>query len=164
MTSTKAASMEEPRYSRGDLVSGVVLAALGVFIVLNASQWNYTSPDGPGPGFFPLWYGIAMIVFSLLLVGGNLLRRHHAAPSQPLNRTAILRALGAWAAFTLSVALLHVLGFAVSFALLTLFLVKVLYRRPLRVALLVAVCSAVGFYLVFSLALGVDLPTGILGF
>src|SRR5262249_47572898 len=45
----------------GDVISGAVLSALGLFIFLRAHQWDYSGPDGPGPGFFPTWYGLGMI-------------------------------------------------------------------------------------------------------
>ena len=53
---------------KGDVISGAVLAALGVFIITQARAWDYYTLDGPGPGFFPFWYGVAMVVLSLLLV------------------------------------------------------------------------------------------------
>lgn len=43
------------RLEQGDLASGAVLAGLGVYIVVQARRWEYVGPDGPGPGFFPLW-------------------------------------------------------------------------------------------------------------
>ena len=51
-----------------DVLSGAVLAGLGVFILSQALEWTYLGPDGPGPGFFPTWYGLAMIALSLGLV------------------------------------------------------------------------------------------------
>jgi len=74
------------------------------------------------------------------------------------------RSAAAWLAFAASVAACKVVGFAVSFALLTFFIVAVLYRRPLAVAATVAIAAAVGFQLVFAMALGVSLPSGMLGF
>jgi putative tricarboxylic transport membrane protein len=74
------------------------------------------------------------------------------------------RALLVWLAFAVSVALFNVVGFAIGFGLLVFFIVTVMYRRPLKVAAAVAVGSALGFYLVFPVALGVALPVGILGF
>ena len=61
-------------------------------------------------------------------------------------------------------ALLKVLGFAISFALFTFFVVAHLYRQPVKTALLISIGSSLGFYLVFALALNVSLPTGLLGF
>ena len=68
---------------RGDFWSGLALAALGAYIVTQARGWIYMGEDGPGPGFFPLWYGGAMVVLSLLLVAGTVLRQSTAshAPS-----------------------------------------------------------------------------------
>lgn len=156
--------MEGSRYSRGEVVSGAVLAGLGVYIVVEAWHWEYLTADGPGPGFFPLWYGIAMVVLALLLIGGNLLRRATAVHAAPVDWRKIGHAGITWTAFAVSVALLKPLGFLVSFALLTFFVVAGIYRRPLRSALAIAVGCSLGFYLVFPLALNVSLPVGMFGF
>lgn len=154
--------MEGSRFSSGEVVSGAVLAGLGTFIIIQARGWVYVDADGPGPGFFPIWYGIAMVALSLLLIAGSL--RKAPAAAQPVKWREISRALFTWAAFAGSVALLKVLGFLLSFGLLTLFVVAVMYRRPLRTALAAAAGCSIGFYLVFSLALNVSLPVGMFGF
>jgi putative tricarboxylic transport membrane protein len=134
---------------RADFWSGLALAALGGYIVYAARGWEYLGQDGPGPGFFPLWYGIAMLGLSLVLVltgkGGTGWRGSR-------------RAFAAWGAFAVSVAVLKLVGFLVSFALLTFFIVAVMYRRPPAIAALVAIGLAGGFYVVFPLTLGVALP------
>ena len=53
---------------KGDFWSGLALVALGAYIVKEAWAGNTWAWTVPGPGFFPLWYGGAMIVLSLLLV------------------------------------------------------------------------------------------------
>ena len=150
------------RRSSGDLWSGVALALLGVYIVAQAWQWDYSGPDGPGPGFFPLWYGVAMLALSGLLVASNL--RRAAQRGKPLDRRRIGRALGVWVALAVSVALFGALGFVASLALLTYFIAAVMYRKPAWTAATVAAAVAAGFYLVFDLALGLGLPSGMLGF
>jgi putative tricarboxylic transport membrane protein len=74
------------------------------------------------------------------------------------------RALGAWLALTVSIALLPKLGFAVSFALLAAFLIAALDRRRLWIALCVGVSTAAAFHLIFVTALGASLPSGPWGF
>jgi len=145
----------------GDVLSGLVLAALGIYVLIEARGWNYMSEEGPGPGFFPLWYGIAMVVLSLVLVLRSAI---NPAPGAPADWTAIGRALLAWAAFAGCVALMQPLGFLLSFALLTLFVVAVMYGRPLKIAMAAAVGNAVVFYFLFVLALDLSLPVGPLGF
>jgi len=155
-------SKEEMRLLRnGEFVSGAVLAALGVFIIMEAREWEYLGPDGPGPGFFPLWYGIGMLVLSVMLMVIHA-RQAPAPASRGMAGTG--RALATWAALVVCVALLKVLGFIVAFSLLALFIVRFLYRQPFGKALAVAVGGAVGFYLLFDVALNVALPAGMLGF
>jgi putative tricarboxylic transport membrane protein len=74
------------------------------------------------------------------------------------------RSLAVWAALAASVAAFKLLGFVLSFAALTLFIVAVMFRRRLAVAAAVAASMAAGFYLLFPLALGVQLPVGVFGF
>ena len=154
--------MEDRTRKPGDLWSGVALAALGLYIIIQAGQWEYLGPEGPGPGFFPLWYGVAMLALSALLIVSHLRRGY--ARGNAIDWTKLGRALSTWFALGVSVALFKPLGFVISFALLTYFIVAVMYRRPLKTAALAAVASAGGFYLVFDRALSVPLPVGVLGF
>ena len=144
---------------RGDFWSGLVLAGLGAYILSEASRWIYMGEDGPGPGFFPMWYGGAMLVLSLLLVAGTVLKR--AAPGKVPSMPELRRALTCWAAFAVCVALMKVVGFMVAFAALTWFIVSIMARQSQKVAIPIAVGGAVLFYLLFDLALEVSLPTGI---
>jgi putative tricarboxylic transport membrane protein len=147
----------------GDIVSGAALAGLGVFIITEARRWEYLGPDGPGPGFFPLWYGIALVALSALLIATSLARRARE-PGGAVNWRQIGRALAAWAGLTACVGLLKVLGFLLAFGLFTFFLVAVMYRRPVGTAAAVSIGMALGFYLLFPVALNVALPVGWLGF
>lgn len=158
--------MRSRRLATGDLVSGAVLAGLGGYIVVQARRWEYLGPDGPGPGFFPLWYGVAMLGLALVLMTRSAIRRPatEASPRSHAGVPRIPRALAGWAALAVCVGLLGVLGFLLAFALLTFFVTAVMYRRPVVPALAVAVGAALGFYLVFPLALNVALPVGLLGF
>lgn len=142
----------------GDFWSGLALVALGAYIVAEARGWTYMDADGPGAGFFPLWYGIAMVVLSLCLVvrslGGN------GASGASVWRDAA-RPFACWAALLVCVLLLKLTGFFVAFALLTWFVVAVMFRRPHRLAVPIALAGAVAFELVFDWGLGVGLPSGL---
>jgi putative tricarboxylic transport membrane protein len=138
-------------------VSGAVLAGLGIFIIVEARGWEYLGPDGPGPGFFPLWYGVCMVALSLFLAAMGF-AQSASGSAKAVEWREVGRALAAWAGLALCLGLLKVLGFLLAFGLFTFFLVAVMYRRPLGVAL------SAGFYLLFPLALNVGLPVGKLGF
>jgi len=147
----------------GEVISAAVLAVLGVYIVLQARAWNYSGPDGPGPGFFPIWYGLAMVGLALLLIGRTVLRADATASDTAGTRTN-RRGLATWIAFAAAIALMNTLGFIVSFGAFTFFLVAVMFRKPPLTAALTAISTAAVFYLTFPLALGVSLPKGVFGF
>ena len=145
----------KPFVRSGDFWSGIALAALGAYIVSEARRWTYVSDEGPGAGFFPLWYGSLMVVLSLVLVAQSVLR---AKPPAEMRWGDVRRALTAWAAFVACVAVMPWIGFIASFALLTWFVVAVMARRPQRVAIPVAIGFALFFYGLFDWALELSLP------
>ena len=149
----------KPFLRSGDFWSGLVLAALGAYILVQAHRWDYMTEEGPGAGFFPMWYGGLMLALSLLLVLGAVLKpsRGPAVPWKDVSRAMV-----AWVVFVASVALMPVLGFAISFALLSAFIVKVMCGERLRTALIVGIAGAAGFYALFELALDLSLPRGLL--
>lgn len=138
----------------GDFWSGLALGGLGAYIIVQAARWEYLGSDGPGPGFFPLWYGIAIAALSLALVISSLRTKEF----ESVEWAGAWRAFATWAVFAACVGLIKVVGFFASFGALTFFIVAVMYRRPLRVAAAVTAAIAVAFYVVFPLALGVGLP------
>src|SRR5262249_38116509 len=126
-------------FKKGDVISGAVLAALGVYIITQARAWDYYTLDGPGPGFFPFWYGVAMVVLSLLLIVNSARTGNDGESKGGMDWPATGRAMMTWLAFAVSVALMDFLGFLISFALLAFFLVAVIFRRPFTTAAVVAV-------------------------
>jgi putative tricarboxylic transport membrane protein len=138
--------------AKADFWSGLALAGLGAYIIAQAWGWEYLGQDGPGPGFFPLWYGIAIVALSLVLVISSFTR------TEVVDWSGAGRVLAAWGAFALAAAALKWLGFLVCFPALVFFIVAVMYRRPPAVAATVAVATTAAFYVIFPLALGVKLP------
>jgi putative tricarboxylic transport membrane protein len=128
-----------------DFWSGLALAGLGAYIIVEASRWEYLGEDGPGPGFFPLWYGLAMAALSAALVVSSVLRRER----ETVDWRGAGRAFALWLALAASVAAMKLVGFALALGALTFFVVAVMYRRPLRVAAAVALALGAGFYVLF---------------
>lgn len=157
-------STEGDKLRAGEIVSGLLLMALGVLVIVEARQWEYLTPEGPGAGFFPLWYGVALAALAALLIAVNLIPGRVAFVARSVKWRAAGRALAAWGALVATVTLLKPLGFVASFALLTFFIVFVMYRERLWVALALAAGLAAGFYVVFPVALGLALPAGPWGF
>lgn len=146
---------------RADIIAGFLLIGLGIFIILEAAKLDYTSEYGPGPGFLPLWLGIGFLALASPLVVISIARR---TEENKVPWRGIQRAMASWAGLVVAIVLLKRVGFVLSFTLLSAFLVLVVDRRSLFTALTVAICSALGFYLIFAVALGVPLPKGPWGF
>ena len=148
--------------NKADITAGVCLALFGVYVISVGSRLDYVSEVGPGPGFFPLWLGIGLVVFGAALIAASF----SGAPSgeNAPSWTTAGRSLIGWLGLMVSVALLGKLGFALSFVLLTTFFVAALDRRPILLAVGIGVGLAVAFQLIFVVALDVSLPTGWFGF
>src|SRR5437868_6557992 len=114
------------RRSSPDFWSGLALAALGAYVIVQARGWDYMTEDGPGPGFFPLWYGVGILACSAYLVAFSKETR--------ADWRGFARAFALWGAIALSVALLQLVGFAISFGALSFFIVAVMYWRPAALA------------------------------
>ncbi len=151
----------EPRIPKSDLVAALVLATVGGFILYKSTQLDYINEFGPGPGFLPLWLGIALLVLAIALLALTVMQPQTAVLSSWIE---VFRALTTWVVFMIAIALVDQLGFFLSFVLLTFFLVWVMNRRSPWLSLTVAMSSAVFFYVVFSWSLGISLPEGPLGF
>ncbi|MES2978556.1 MAG: tripartite tricarboxylate transporter TctB family protein [Pseudomonadota bacterium] len=149
-------------FRKGDFWAGLALAALGAYIISQARGWEYMAEDGPGAGFFPLWYGAVMVVLSLLLVGGTVLKHDPASKTEAINWNDVGRAMTVWLALVICVAILKYVGFLIAFGLLTWFIVAVMFRRAQTTALSLAVGMSLGFYAVFTWGLELQLPMGTL--
>lgn len=147
--------------NKGNLIAGACLAAFGLYVISVATKLPYVSEVGPGPGFFPLWLGIGLIVFGSCLVLSSLAKE--SASNSPTWR-ATGRALAGWFGLMVAIALFGWIGFSVSFVVLTVFLIVALDRRPLLLSLGVGIGLAVAFHLLFVIALDVSLPASRWGF
>lgn len=148
---------------KSQLAASAVLVALGAFVVWEAWDWPYLTKDGPGPGFFPLWIGIALIGLSGALIVTQVMDVARGA-AEKTKWSGSASAFAGWAALMVAAALLEPLGFVVTLLLLVVFIVVAIFRRSVAAALTVGVGSALGFWVIFVKLLRVQLPAGPWGF
>jgi putative tricarboxylic transport membrane protein len=149
--------------NRTDLISGISVAAFGLYVTVNSARLDYVSEYGPGPGFLPFWLGIGLLALAVYLALGNLLRPVQE-PRQAESWTGVGRVLSGWSALMIAIFLLPWIGFSLTLALLTAFLILALERRSKWTGIGVGFGLAIGFYLIFVFALGLSLPVSRLGF
>ena len=148
----------------GNLMAGACLAAFGIYVISVASGLSYVSEVGPGPGFFPLWLGIGLVLLACYLMITSLMRLRHADKDAPRLAKGTGRAFAGWLALMVAIGLLDRIGFALSFVIVTIFLIVALDRRPALLAIGVAIGLALAFHLIFVVALDVSLPKTSWGF
>ena len=120
---------------------------------------------GPGVGFIPLWIGIFMAFFSILLIITAWLR-----PADPEEKSAMpskekfLKAVSLVASIAVWIALMEVLGFIVDTLLFSTFMLRVLLRVNWKPAIVVSTCTVIGLYLIFQVLFMINLPKNMFGF
>ena len=145
--------------TRADTVIGAGLALAFIALVRASTSLTYQSEFSPGPGFAPLWLGIAGTALSAWVA----FKGARAAPPPPFTRAGLVRIALAIAGLVVAVALAEPAGFLVTLTAYLLFVTLAVERmRPLP-----AVAATLGtmllIYLVFVRFLAVPLPKGPLG-
>lgn len=150
---------------RADQITGIVMLVFSVAVMEGSRRMPPSGTFGPGAGFLPFWLGVAMAILSIILLVNATREPVQASGPSPFPKgraiVAILEAAGSLAAFIL---LLETLGFLLSIALLTAFLLRVVEREGWLTTVTVAVANSAGLYVIFQMLLGVSLPKNILGF
>jgi Tripartite tricarboxylate transporter TctB family. len=144
---------------RGEVAAGLLLALLGSYIALESFSWEILGKAGPGPGFFPLIYGVLIFVLSLFLVLQSV-RRGVIGEAEPANWRGVGVALVLWAIFACSVLVIKYLGFLIAVAFLMFTIARVVFSKSLPKAIAAALIAPPIFYAIFTLGLQVTLPVG----
>jgi len=139
----------------------LVFLLLAAFICVEALQVPFGGLRMPGAGFFPLLLGVALGVFSLMLLGTSLLTPAAGSPDVRPERPEVLYLVGSIFA---AVLLFELAGFLLTMALFTAVAMKVLGSMSWATAVVLAVAGSVTAYVVFSRVLLIPLPSGILPF
>jgi putative tricarboxylic transport membrane protein len=142
-----------------DAIAAVAVLALGAGAALAAARLPFGAVRNPGPGFFPWWLGVVLLLLGAVLLGQALrgAGRAGAAATRPWKVVQLLAALVVY------VYVLDAAGYPVATFLLVVFMLRVLEPHRWVVALPVAVLVAGGSYVLFAVWLGVPLPAGPLG-
>jgi len=150
---------------RADQITGVIVLIFSLAVMEGARRMPPSGTFGPGAGFLPFWLGVAMAVLSIVLLVNATREPAQALDRSPFPRgravLSILETVGALAAFIL---LLETIGFLLSIALLTAFLLRVVERERWLTSMTIAVANSAGLYVIFKMLLGVSLPKNIFGF
>ncbi len=140
--------------------AGLVVLAVALVFFFSSLPYAYTSEYGPGPGMFPRWISVLLVVLAVLYIAASW-KGAQAAGRMP-GAKEIRNILFIVIAMALFVLLLPIFGFTVC---ATLFLFALLFKAyKWFVGLAISVGATAVLYLLFAVLLDVRLPVGPLGF
>ena len=151
-----------------ETIGALCVTLLGITTIALARQLPYEAEYGPGPGFLPLWLGVALVVLSVFLVRNALqVQAPTASAGTGDDRPpGFLRfapgAFTPWLIFfisTLAVSLLFErLGFGLSIGLFMLVTMRWVARQSWLSTIILALATPIVLYLGFVRILMVPLP------
>jgi putative tricarboxylic transport membrane protein len=145
-----------------DRWSAGALALLALAALVLSRRLDVGSVTQPGPGFFPMVLGSALLLVAVILGAGAF--RAPAATSGPagdrIDLARLLITLGAFGAYVIA---FEALGFVLATVLWLAFQLGAIARYRWPIALGAGAVIALISYLLFDTWLGVRLPPGVLG-
>jgi putative tricarboxylic transport membrane protein len=148
----------------GERLLAAAFGLLGLVWVWRSRELAYMDEFAPGAGFLPFWLGVVLVGLVALYLFTA--RRAPAARSPAARPPAANpgKVAAVAAGLLACIAAIGPLGLAVPLALYLLYLVRLVERRRLPVAVGVAVGTTAAILLVFRVWLQVPLPRGPWGF
>jgi hypothetical protein len=143
-----------------DQASGAALALAGAAIAWQSWQYPLGSVAAPGPGYLPFALGIALFACGALIVvaGGR------SAPLDWRRFDDGPKGLAILAGLAFAALALERLGYRITIAIVLVYYLGVLERRPWVRTLVLTAVVALGSHYLFARVLRVPLPIGVFGF
>jgi hypothetical protein len=143
-----------------ETVFDFILTGLGIIIVITSLTYGFGYLRRPGPGLYPFFIGLCIVVFGLVLLISELSPQMRP----PLfNRGDVKTLLFMIVSFCLWILMIPFLGYVIATLLITFAFCKVMRLEGLWKPISVSAGTAFFIYLLFDYWLYIDLPRGILG-
>jgi len=150
---------------RHQIGCALFLLAFGAFICWEARKLDYGRVVRPGPGFFPFWLGLALMIVSLAILFHYARKEMDPSLSSPelwkgLAWEKVLYSLGGLLLYAF---FLERVGYIIGTFLLLFFFFRVIEPQRWAVAIFGSVFTSFVTYALFKLWLQVQLPVGLWG-
>ena len=142
-----------------ELTFDLILTVLGIVIVFASLKYGFGTFRTPGPGLFPFFIGLSLLISGLALLISNL-RKRLRTPS--LGRGDVKTFLLMVLAFCAWILIMPLLGYVLVTVLVTYVICKIMNLEGWWKPLSVSVGTALFIYFLFDYCLYIDLPKGIL--
>lgn len=146
-------------------VAGVVLVLLGAFMTREALLLRFYTPQGPGPGLFPLLVSVMLVVLGAAIWFQATFRASDPMPADFFpSRSGFVQTSTILLALLAVATLMKPLGFRLTTMLFLIVMLLTLGRQKLLTTSIVALAGSFGVYHLFVEWLSTPLPKGMFGF
>ena len=143
-----------------ELTFDLILAVLGIIIVFASLKYGFGTFRTPGPGLFPFFIGLSLLIFGLaLLISEFRTPLRSVSLSMEDFKTFLLMIF----AFCMWILVMPFFGYVVVTVLVAYGICKIMNLEGWWKPLSVSVGTALFIYFLFDYCLYIDLPKGILG-
>ncbi len=142
-----------------ELTFDLILTVLGIVIVFASLKYGFGTFRAPGPGLFPFFIGISLLISGPALLISNLRKQLH---TPLLGRGDVKTFLLMVLAFCAWILIMPLLGYVLVTVLVTYVICKIMSLEGWWKPLSVSVATALFIYFLFDYCLYIDLPKGIL--
>ena len=148
---------------RGDILSGLFSLFVSIYIVREGVSLDVGGLHQPGPGFFPLFGGILLGIFSIaLLLRSTVSRSEQKGGKKEVGKENLMSVVYIFIGLLVYTFILDWLGFILCTFLLLAILLKVFDRQEWWKVLVTAGIASSASYIIFAVLLKSPLPRGIL--
>jgi putative tricarboxylic transport membrane protein len=144
---------------RLEMLFDLFLILLGIVIVVVSFGYGFGSLRRPGPGLYPFFIGVAVLVLSLFV---TILELRSKTDPHLMDRGGIKTFVLMIVTFCLWILIMPLLGYVIVTLLATFAFCKIMKLEGWGKPLAVSVGTAFFIYLLFDYMLYIDLPRGIL--
>ena len=152
--------MERRSRISSEALFSLLLSAVGVVVMIMCYGYGLGTLRRPGPGLYPLFIGMGILIFSLLLFLSAVRSPSPPALFGPGDLKTFLFMV---VVFCLWILLIPVLGYVPVTLVVTFGLCKIMKLEGLWKPLSLSAGTAFFIYILFDYWLYIDLPKGILG-
>ncbi len=145
---------------RADQIAGLMISLAGAYAGWETLKLPLGSLDNPGPGYMPLILATLLVILGLVVASAG-------GKSQPLAEIRWPELRHAFAIFgtcVFAALAIEPLGYRLTVAVMLIFLIGVIEKKPPLAVILVSAGMAIGSYWLFATLLKVPLPPGLFGF
>lgn len=150
------ASPPQPLRVNRDHVAGAAIAALGLYVALASGEYPFGSLAEPGPGLLPFALGLILAACGIVVAIGAVF----VAPAKALSFRDLPHAMVILGTLAVAALTIERLGFRAMVLAVLLFFLLVVERRPVLIAVPLALAVAFGSFYLVNDVLRVPLPVG----